>query len=194
MATPDLNGKRILVLGAETELGAAIAAELADAGARLAVVAGSTAPDAAFAAQRLARRLSTPERPVIAQAVDATNEMGVRVMVRQASKAMGGLDAVVFSADLGDASEDAFFLALRWAGAEMFKRSGGPAIWADISLAPDDSRAGSAVPAPGAPPTAESRPRPNVTAHLVGAADRPFDETAGAVITLIEQAAPSSSE
>ena len=121
----------MLVLGAEMELGREIASTLAGAGARVAVVASSAAPDAAFAVQRLARRLSTPERPVVAQAIDATNEMAVRVMVRQVSKQMGGLEAVVFCADRARPFEQALALALRF-GAKELARGGGCFIAVDV--------------------------------------------------------------
>jgi NAD(P)-dependent dehydrogenase (short-subunit alcohol dehydrogenase family) len=92
---PDLTGKRVLILGAETEIGRAVTAAVAEAGAAVAAVAATSDAEAAFAVQRLARRLSSGERKVISQAIDATNEAGVRVMVRQVSKELGGLDAVV---------------------------------------------------------------------------------------------------
>ena len=186
MTKSDLSNKRVLLLGAETELGAAISSALAKAGAGLAVVAAGTEPEAAFAVQRLARRLSAPERPVIAQAIDATNEMAVRVMVKQASRQIEGLDALVFAADLGGATEDAFFLTLRWAGAEMFRRSGGTAVWVDASLAPDESKTGGVIlPSPALPASAKGGG--NVTAHLLAAAARPFDQTAAEVLELIER-------
>ena len=115
----------MLVLGAEMELGREIASTLAGAGARVAVVASSAAPDAAFAVQRLARRLSTPERPVVAQAIDATNEMAVRVMVRQVSKQMGGLDGIVFCMDRARPFEQALALALRFGAKELARGGGG---------------------------------------------------------------------
>jgi NAD(P)-dependent dehydrogenase (short-subunit alcohol dehydrogenase family) len=85
---------RALVLGAETPVGRAIAAALAEAGAQLALVASSTDAETAFAVQRLARRSGA----ALSQAIDATNEMAVRVMVRQVSKALGGLEAIVVCA------------------------------------------------------------------------------------------------
>jgi NAD(P)-dependent dehydrogenase (short-subunit alcohol dehydrogenase family) len=87
---PQLDDRRVLLLGAETELGAATATLLANTGARLALVSGSRDAEAAFAVQRLARRLNATS-----QAIDAANEAAVRVMVRQVSKEMGGLDAAV---------------------------------------------------------------------------------------------------
>jgi len=89
--TPDLSRRRILLLGAETPLGAGIARALAAAGASLALVSTASDPQAAFAVQRLARRLGAP----VSQAIDATSEMAVRIMVRRVSRELGGLDAIV---------------------------------------------------------------------------------------------------
>jgi NAD(P)-dependent dehydrogenase (short-subunit alcohol dehydrogenase family) len=85
------SNRRVLLLGAETDLGRACAEALAAAGHTLAFVAATTDGDAAFAVKRLATRVGAP----VSQAIDATNEAAVRVMVRQVSKALGGLDAVV---------------------------------------------------------------------------------------------------
>jgi hypothetical protein len=92
----DLSGKRVLILGAETEIGRAVTTAVAEAGANVAAVAATSDAEAAFAVQRLARRLSPGAHKIIAQAIDATNEAAVRVMVRQVSKELGGLDALVF--------------------------------------------------------------------------------------------------
>ncbi len=120
--------RRAIVLGAETAAGRAVAEALATAGARLVLVAASTGADAAFAVQRLARRLSRPQQePVVAQAIDAANDMAVRVMVRQAAKALAGLDALFFCADLGAATAEALALACRHGSREM-RRTGGGAI------------------------------------------------------------------
>ncbi len=111
----DLSSKRVLLIGAESERGRVIAAALAEAGARLALVGSTNDPETAFAVQRLARKLQAQA----SQAIDATNEMAVRVMVRQVSKVLGGLDAVVFAADLGDATPLAVDLARRFADREF---------------------------------------------------------------------------
>ena len=96
MIGPNLTDKRVLILGAETDIGRAVTTAVAEAGATIAAVAATSDAEAAFAVQRLARRLSSGERKVIAQAIDATNEAAVRVMVRQVSKDLGGLHAVVY--------------------------------------------------------------------------------------------------
>ncbi len=113
----DLSGKRVLVLGAETEVGRAVASAVAEAGASVAAVAATSGAEAAFAVQRLVRRLSSGDRKVIAQAIDARNEMAVRVMVRQVSKELAGLDAIVVSADSFD--ETMFEEVIRYGGREL---------------------------------------------------------------------------
>ena len=112
---------RALVLGAGTPAGRALAAALAAAGARLALVASAGDAETAFAVQRLARRLGA----ALSQAIDATNEMALRVMTRQVAKALGGLDALFFCADLGAATAEAFALACRFAAREMARAGGG---------------------------------------------------------------------
>ena len=102
----------MLVLGAETEIGGAVTSAVAEAGASVAAVAATSEAEAAFAVQRLARRLSSGGRKVIAQAIDATNEAAVRVMVRQVSKEFSGLDAVVMFAVWSDSGELATGMAL----------------------------------------------------------------------------------
>ena len=110
---------RALVLGAGTPAGRALAAALAAAGARLALVASAGDAETAFAVQRLARRLGA-----LSQAIDATNEMALRVMTRQVAKALGGLDALFFCADLGAATAEALALACRFAAREMARDRG----------------------------------------------------------------------
>lgn len=129
-----LSGKRVLVLGAETEVGRAVVSAVVEAGASVAAVAATSDAEAAFAVQRLARRLTSGGRRVIAQAIDATNEAAVRVMVRQVSKELGGLDAAVFCADLGPDTEKAFELLYKRASAEMLRRSGGVVVALDSGV------------------------------------------------------------
>jgi len=107
------------VLGAETEQGQAVAAALAGAGVRLALVSGSPGASAAFAVQRLARRFGA-----LAHALPAGNEAAFRVMARQVAKALGGLDALVFC--LPDAG--ALGWALRYVGREIARSGGGVAV------------------------------------------------------------------
>ena len=121
-----LEDRRVLLLGAETDLGIATATVLANAGARVALVSGSRDAEAAFAVQRLARRLNATS-----QAIEATNEAAVRVMVRQVSKEMGGLDAAVLS--VADTTSRELFE--RHARREM-KRTG-EGVYVDASVTPD---------------------------------------------------------
>ncbi len=120
MARAQLSGVRALVLGAETAVGRHLAAALAAAEARTAIVAASADAETAFAVQRLSRRTGAAS-----QAIDATNEMAVRVMTRQMSKALGGLDLLLFCADLGERTTDALALAARVAAREMTRTGGG---------------------------------------------------------------------
>jgi len=57
MTGPDLTGKRVLILGAETEIGRAVTTAVAEAGASVAAVAATSDAEAAFAVQRLAREM-----------------------------------------------------------------------------------------------------------------------------------------
>jgi len=122
---------RALVLGAETPAGRALAAALAAAGARIALVAAGADTAAAFEVQRLSRRLGA-----LSQAIDATNEMAVRVMTRQVAKALGGLDALFFCADLGAATAEALALACRFAAREMARAGGGVIVVASAAAPP----------------------------------------------------------
>ena len=123
---PPLQGKRILLLGAEGELGRATADALQIAGGKLAVVAARSDAESAFGVQRLARRLGA-----LSQAIDATNESAVRVMVRQLSKDLGGLDGAVSCVEDAQARE----LFERHARKEM-KRTGA-GIYVDATACDD---------------------------------------------------------
>ena len=119
---------RAVVLGAETPAGRA----LATAGARIALIASTSDAETAFAVQRLARRTGA----ALSQAIDATNEMAVRVMTRQVSKALGGLDALFFCADLGAETPQALALACRFAAREMARGGGGAIVVASAAATP----------------------------------------------------------
>ncbi len=124
VASRDLRGKRVLLLGAESNMARPLALALAEAGADVAVVAATTDAEAAFAVQRLSRRLAGQGKRRPAQAIDGTNEMAIRVMVRQIGKALGGLDAVVLYADPASPSRATPELALRFGAREMTRRGG----------------------------------------------------------------------
>lgn len=128
MANVDLTGKGILIVGAETEIGHAIAAGLTASGASVAVVATSSDADTAFAMQRLSRKLGGP-----GQAIDGTNDMAVRVMVRQVSKALGGLDAIVCAAT------EAAPLVVRYGGKELDRSDGSHLVLVGDAPRPTDA-------------------------------------------------------
>lgn len=119
---------RVVVLGAESGRGRDCAGALAAAGCRLALVSARPDAEAAFAVQRLARKLAA-----LSQAIDAANEAAVRVMLRQVSKEMGGLDAVVVCADDPAVIASAERLARREMG-----RTGGGVFIGGPELSPDE--------------------------------------------------------
>ena len=123
MAQAHLGEKRALVLGAETAAGRVLAIALAAAGAHTAIVAATADATVAFEVQRLSRRIGATS-----QAIDATNEMAVRVMIRQLSKRLGGLDLLLFCADLGDGTADALALASRFAAREIARTGEGAIV------------------------------------------------------------------
>lgn len=88
--TGALQGRRVLVTGASSGIGAAIAEAVVAAGARVALVARS-ADDLADRAQRLGDA-------AVAAPADVTDPAALATAIEQASAAMGGLDAVVCSA------------------------------------------------------------------------------------------------
>ena len=79
--------------------------------------------DAAFGAQRLARRLGA----ATSQAIDASIKAALRVMVRQIGKSLGGLDAVVDATGVALVRGIAEPLARR----EMDRTGGGVYVVAD---------------------------------------------------------------
>lgn len=123
MTQANLGGKRALILGAETAAGRVLATALAAAGAHTAIVAARADATVAFEVQRLSRRIGATS-----QAIDATNEMAVRVMTRQLSKRLGGLDLLLFCADLGDGAADALALASRFAAREIARTGEGAIV------------------------------------------------------------------
>lgn len=161
-----LAGKRVLVLGAETPLGQAVVCALAAAGARPAPVAAVAHTQSAFSVQRLARRVGA-----LGRAIDATNEMAVRVAVRQVSRQLGGLDAIVCCSGSGDEDDvKALALLLRFGGRELARTGGG----AFLAVAPRRAALGARAPAGVALTTIE-------TAEL----SQPADDTVARVLHAI---------
>lgn len=97
--TPDLPllGRRGLVIGAETEVGGAVAVALGAAGAHLGL-ATMRADEGVLAARRLQRRLREMGREASVYAFDVTLGQNVKVSTRQVTKELGGLDFLVSAA------------------------------------------------------------------------------------------------
>ena len=94
-----LAGRRVLVIGAETPAGAAIAAALGEAGAAIALAA-MRADEGVLAARRVQRALQAQGHEATTYAFDVTLGQNVKVSTRQVTKELGGLDIVVSAADL----------------------------------------------------------------------------------------------
>lgn len=141
----DLTGKRALVMGAGGPTGRAAALALAEAGADVAVSSVTQDGDEVMAVKRLARQIGGLGRRTLAQAADATRGTDVQVVVRQATKGLGGLDILVTApnAFLGKPTEtisdaewravlsvnlSGTFFACRAAGKEMLKQGSGRII------------------------------------------------------------------
>ena len=154
-----LAGKRVLALGAETEIGAAVASALGEAGATLALVASTADAEAAFAVQRLGRKLGASS-----QAIDAANEAAVRVMVRQVSKGLGGLDAVLCCTD----SPAVLRFSVLYGGKEITRHGQGDVI----AVVPEPLGIIAETP-------------PGVELVLVPSARRPHEELAREVIEIL---------
>jgi NAD(P)-dependent dehydrogenase (short-subunit alcohol dehydrogenase family) len=100
--TGRLDGKRIVVFGAGTGIGAATVERLSAEGARVCAADINLAP-----AEALATRLRSEGREVYAASVDLREEDSVREVVAQAVAQLGGLDgAHVNAADLRIIAQD----------------------------------------------------------------------------------------
>jgi len=91
----DLSGRRALVIGAAASVGRAIALALAEAGADLALTTVTTDGEEAMALRKTARAVRELGRAAVEQVVDASLGTGVQVMVRQVTKELGRIDALV---------------------------------------------------------------------------------------------------
>jgi glucose 1-dehydrogenase len=101
-----LEGKRALVTGGNSGIGAAIALALAAAGARVAINYVSH-PEAA---QELVQRIVAEQGEAIAVVADITDETAVEAMFRQIDSAWGGLDILINNAGIDGGR------ALAWEG------------------------------------------------------------------------------
>jgi NAD(P)-dependent dehydrogenase (short-subunit alcohol dehydrogenase family) len=96
MATPDLNGVRVLVTGSTDGLGLAMAEALVAAGAAVAI--NGRHPDRVDAS---VARLGGRKAGVHPAAFDVSDEAAVAVGVKAAVAALGGLDVLVNNAGIG---------------------------------------------------------------------------------------------
>ncbi|HEY7294193.1 MAG TPA: SDR family oxidoreductase, partial [Dehalococcoidia bacterium] len=87
------------MLGAGTVAGRAGALALAQAGADVAVAAGSLDGDEVMAVRRVRRAIEAAGRRAAEYAFDLTLGQNVRVSTRQVAKEMGGLDLLIYAAD-----------------------------------------------------------------------------------------------
>lgn len=100
-----MDGKRILVVGASSGVGAAVARRADAAGARVAVSA-RRAETLAEMADRSAAMVAVPG--------DVRDEAAARSMVQEASDALGGLDAVVYAVGVSPLQPLASATATQW--------------------------------------------------------------------------------
>lgn len=120
----ELKGRRAMVLGAETGLGAAMIEGLARVGVDVAAVASTTKAEDAFAAKRVARRAAATGVRTLALAIDAGNEAALRITVRQVGKQLGGLQLAFVCTD----AQATFEMACRLAGREIARSGSGAVI------------------------------------------------------------------
>ncbi len=91
----DLHGKRVLVIGGETELGRAVLIGLAEAGADVAIASLTADTKAEFAINSALNELWALGRKGVALAIDASDSEQVRAAVEQAERELGTIDLVV---------------------------------------------------------------------------------------------------
>ncbi|MFW2332429.1 SDR family oxidoreductase [Ilumatobacter sp.] len=90
--TGELAGRRVLVTGASSGIGAAIADAVVEAGGQVALVARS--------ADAIARQAARLGEAAVAAPADVADPDALAVTIREAADRMGGLDAVVCSAGI----------------------------------------------------------------------------------------------
>jgi NAD(P)-dependent dehydrogenase (short-subunit alcohol dehydrogenase family) len=109
----ELSGRRVLVLGAETAVGRAVAVALAEAGAEVAIVAATATTEAEFAVNSALNELWALDRRGLALAIDASDAAQVRGAVERAERELGRLDgAAVVAREGGAVAVDALREAL----------------------------------------------------------------------------------
>ncbi len=119
MTTADLTGKRVVVVGGETEQGRAVVIGLAEAGADVAIVSLSSDTKAEFAINSALNELWALQRKGLALAIDATDAAQVREALAKTEAELGGPQAAVVvegaavaAAELRSALGDAAVLTL----------------------------------------------------------------------------------
>jgi NAD(P)-dependent dehydrogenase (short-subunit alcohol dehydrogenase family) len=93
----ELSGRKVVVLGANDPVAAAVARAFAQAGADVAVTSTSGDPEEAFALRPLRRAIEASGRQAIADIADLGNGASVQIAVRQIAKQLGRLDVVVIT-------------------------------------------------------------------------------------------------
>lgn len=95
----DLTGKKAMVVGAETPVGAAIARAYAEAGADVAL-AVLRPDDSVMQAKRLQKEIEDAGRKSAVYVMDVALGRNVQVTTRQIAKEIGGVDIAVCASDL----------------------------------------------------------------------------------------------
>jgi len=95
-----LASKHALLMGASSEVAAAIALALAGAGADVALTTATNDADEAFALRRISRGVRALGRLSMNESVDMSIGTGVQIAMRQVAKELGGLDIVIVAPDL----------------------------------------------------------------------------------------------
>ena len=93
--TEGLRGKRVLVVGGETEAGRALVIGLAEAGADIAIASLTAKREAEFAINSALNELWALRRKGLALAIDATDAEQVREALAAADAELGAIDLVI---------------------------------------------------------------------------------------------------
>ncbi len=97
-----LVGKRVLVVGGETELGRAVLIGLAEAGADIAIASLTSDTKAEFAINSALNEVWALGRKGLALAIDASDAEMLRRGVEQVERELGAIDLVVLVGDVAN--------------------------------------------------------------------------------------------
>ena len=100
MSDIDLHGRRVLVVGGETELGRAVLIGLAEAGVDIAIASLTSDTKAEFAINSALNELWALDRKGVALAIDASDADTLRQVVVQAESELGVINLVVTIGDV----------------------------------------------------------------------------------------------